>query len=1253
MILSNVNIGTGPSVGDGDPLRTAFNTINNNFAKIQSNVNALTDGVTTVVGRTGNIVLTTLDIIGINNYATVSYVSSQIANVTGANISALESNVASLQADVNTLYGNAGVQSSTLATLTSNAAAQAGSLSTLTANAASQAGELTTLLSNAAVQAGEIASLLSNAGSQHEAITSLQSNAATQAGQIAALQANIGVGSYGDSNVASYLTSYGGNVTVGNVIFEDLSVQNTAYTGTQWRSNLSSNLTVKPSWLSYVPGLKNQQGTQYGFATAAGFDPGGMFFAGNSDNDFAYPIQTNLHYHESDVLVVEASLYFSHVGNDHGLCIFPVGTRPIWVYSTNSSRIAYQFSAGTPRLYGQTTQSVSGSPILTPGDWYTVQFTYDPTNTVTVKTFSGNTATGSALDTRTISETLPAGDYKLGFDADNDTVGVKSYWTNLTIRTLTDTVVNDLEVQGQVNGNLIPSANVTYSLGNITHQWKDLWVSNNTIYINSVPLSIDAGGNLLVNDAPVSAGTATGIASASTISITNADSNGDINILSGDDITLQGKNKTTSDNEGGDIFIYAGNGGDADEFDTGGGGGDITIKAGQGGLPSAAYSGGPGGTVDVQGGDGADADPGNNRFARDGGRATLRAGSAGYNGGNANFGAEGGPVEIQAGQTTLQDSNGGIVTITSGQGGANALAGYVEINIPSSDLGQGGSWYFTGTGRTLEAPQDGEIWQPNSGNLSVASAGNVFIRSYDGVQHEWQFGHTGDLTLPGNIVTGISELNFVASSSGDGGGYTTMQLVPDNAVSGADQYIIIDPTVGAPAGHIHIRAGGTQDDSTANLYLGGENSYFKVSHGSNPPVAVAANSYEWIFGSDGRLQLPEIGEASSEIFTSSSGISIKSPNYTELRYSSNDPANVSPTSNVEGYIWITSDGAHIQNYHGGEFNHEWVFGTTGNITFPDTTIQSTAWLGSAPEIDVTDTNGLTTIYYPTFVENRTTGQTARADVNLTYRTDDNILGVGNIAIGATGNIKFADGTVQTTAYTGGGSYGNIEVSRFLSTQGIDIFGNLGLNVGSIRVETTGNIVANGLFGNIYGTYYFANGTPVSFGGSYGNAEVSTYLSSYDGSITFTASPAIISGLGTISTVTANVSGSMNAANISATGSITTSGVNGKIGYSAGGYVIQSGNTSGVTLNTVSGNIQLDTVNIATNTSHTVALTSNKLDANDIILVQGQDSNALDLHIGAYYLTTNTALIYLRNITGSSIGPISPKLKFIIVKAPSS
>jgi len=72
MLLSNVNIGTGPSVGDGDKLRTAFNIINNNFAKVQSNVNALSNSVTSVAGRNGNVTLTVNDIIGFNGLSLVN-----------------------------------------------------------------------------------------------------------------------------------------------------------------------------------------------------------------------------------------------------------------------------------------------------------------------------------------------------------------------------------------------------------------------------------------------------------------------------------------------------------------------------------------------------------------------------------------------------------------------------------------------------------------------------------------------------------------------------------------------------------------------------------------------------------------------------------------------------------------------------------------------------------------------------------------------------------------------------------------------------------------------------------------------------------------------------------------------------------------------------------------------------------------------------------------------------------------------------
>ena len=50
-----------------------------------------------------------------------------------------------------------------------------------------------------------------------------------------------------------------------------------------------------------------------------------------------------------------------------------------------------------------------------------------------------------------------------------------------------------------VDSHLIPSADSTYDLGSPTKQWRSMYVSTNTIYINNVPLSLDENGNILVD----------------------------------------------------------------------------------------------------------------------------------------------------------------------------------------------------------------------------------------------------------------------------------------------------------------------------------------------------------------------------------------------------------------------------------------------------------------------------------------------------------------------------------------------------------------------------------------------------------------------------------------------------------------------------------------------------------------------------------------------------------------------------------
>jgi hypothetical protein len=90
---------------------------------------------------------------------------------------------------------------------------------------------------------------------------------------------------------------------------------------------------------------------------------------------------------------------------------------------------------------------------------------------------------------------------------------------NLNISVLTDSLYFNTNVLGAIkttsvlpdgtwvfNGNLLPAANVTYGLGNESNQWKDLWVSSNTIYVGNTPIQVQ-GDTLLVNGAPVGSST--------------------------------------------------------------------------------------------------------------------------------------------------------------------------------------------------------------------------------------------------------------------------------------------------------------------------------------------------------------------------------------------------------------------------------------------------------------------------------------------------------------------------------------------------------------------------------------------------------------------------------------------------------------------------------------------------------------------------------------------------------------------------
>lgn len=105
---------------------------------------------------------------------------------------------------------------------------------------------------------------------------------------------------------------------------------------------------------------------------------------------------------------------------------------------------------------------------------------------------------------------------------------------------------------------------------------------------------------------------------------------------------------------------------------------------------------------------------------------------------------------------------------------------------------------------------------------------------------------------------------------------------------------------------------------------------------------------------------------------------------------------------------------------------DWTFNYNGSLTFPTGMVQNNAFTGTAALLDITNTNGITTVYYPTFVENRSNDQIVRADIDLTYRTDNNTLGVGRINVNSTANST-STSTGALIIQGGVGIAGNLHV----------------------------------------------------------------------------------------------------------------------------------------------------------------------------------------------------------------------------------
>ena len=197
---------------------------------------------------------------------------------------------------------------------------------------------------------------------------------------------------------------------------------------------MATNLNALPCWLSIY-----QEQTGKILNQDFGFDKNGLWFIGNY-NGSGYPVQTNVEFDTTDNSEVIFTVDHNSFCSDQSICFFKSNVTPDWSWGTDSSRIAFSINCPTPHIYGQSTEVTAGEILQSP-NFYTFRIVYTPNvecNNVIAYTYVGQGTDGELLSTLTLSETLPAGAYRIGLSADSDGSeesgeDQKAYFTYLSI----------------------------------------------------------------------------------------------------------------------------------------------------------------------------------------------------------------------------------------------------------------------------------------------------------------------------------------------------------------------------------------------------------------------------------------------------------------------------------------------------------------------------------------------------------------------------------------------------------------------------------------------------------------------------------------------------------------------------------------------------------------------------------------------------------------------------------------------------
>ena len=352
----------------------------------------------------------------------------------------------------------------------------------------------------------------------------------------------------------------------------------------------------------------------------------------------------------------------------------------------------------------------------------------------------------------------------------------------------------------------------------------------------------------------------------------------------------------------------------------------------------------------------------------------------------------------------------------------------------------GSAWYNTNDGRTYI--KYGSTWVDASPTVTPSPSYYLGNLAVDGDVVDFTYGNltigeSGDLLVNGSLVnatTGNVSFNntMLVTGAGTNVGWDhgIISLAPGGQIA-SGQYINIYPTAAYDAPHIHIAAG--IDNGGGDLILGPDEYHVDVNHNGNIYVRTNSQANQWEFGADGNLTLPtggNINYANGQSILS--GIS-SDTNTGDITFSGSDitgtGSNVTLTADTTDWVFYANanlvlptngtityaNGTSIlDGISGGSANiifsgsssvsvsdsdgvqitsagHNWFFGNTGNLTFPDSSVQTTAYTGSTyGDSNVATYLSTQTFYSDSNVATYLSTQTFYSDSNVAAYLSTNV-----------------------------------------------------------------------------------------------------------------------------------------------------------------------------------------------------------------------------------------------------------------------